>query len=188
MVQSKFNTYGVFSIVLCLLMVLGCCLFIYTLASVVFFDSHFFKKGTLSRFDGILIITMFSFFVFVILYSLNRFAFFVSIDDSSKTIFFKNAITRKSKVYNFNDFDSYFDTFSVSKSGAYKNLYLLIDGKAEKVINGFYYSNMEEMKEALSPISYSGFQQDSSAIARRALFNQPVIDLLKPSPNSSFKK
>ncbi len=63
-----------------------------------------------------------------------------------------------------------------AKGGSYKVLYLLKDKKAEKIITGFYYENIDELHAAISSIKYLGFKKDFSSIARKALFNKPIID------------
>ena len=141
-----------------------------------FLGGHIIPRGTLPPFGAIIFILVFAFLLFAISNSWTHYAFNIKIDNDEKTISFQNVITRQTKLYNFNDFDSYFDTYPVTaKGGSYKVLYLLKDKKAEKIITGFYYQNIDELQDAISYIKYLGFQKDFSIIARKALLNRPII-------------
>ena len=177
MTTSKFKAYGTFALILSGLLFAGICFFIYTLISVFFFGGHILPKGTLPPFGAILFILVFSFFLIAMFNSWTHYAFNIKIDNDDKTIFFQNIITRQIRLYDFADFDSYFDTYPVTgKGGSYKVLYLIKDKKAEKIITGFYYENIDELQEAISSIKYLGFQKDFSSIARKALFNKLIVD------------
>jgi len=177
MTTSKFKAYGAFALILSGLLFVGICFLIYTLISVFFFGGHIIPRGTLPPFGEIIFIIVFTLLLFVIFNSWRQYAFNIEIDNNEKTIFFQNIITRQARLYNFTDFDSYLDTHPVTtKTGSYKVLYLLKDKKAEKIITGFYYKNIDELQDAISSIKYLGFQKNFSPIARKALFNRPIID------------
>src|SRR3954469_18608031 len=75
--------------------------------------------------QAVLFLVIFGFLACVILFTLFKYAFRVVIDPEARTILFKHLLTQRSKRYDFDDFDSYMDTFAVSKSGAYKVVYLI---------------------------------------------------------------
>jgi uncharacterized protein YpmB len=177
MMTSKFKAYGTFALILSGLLFAGICFFIYTLISVFFLGGHIIPRGTLPPIGAIIFIIVFTFLLIAIFNSWIHYAFNIEIDNDEKTIFFQNIITRQTRLYNFTDFDSYLDTYPVTgKGGSYKVLYLLKDKKAKKIITGFYYENIDELQEAISSIKYLGFQKNFSSIARKALFNRPIID------------
>jgi hypothetical protein len=82
----------------------------------------------------------------------------------------------RSKLYDFTEFDGYLDTVATSKAGTYEVVYLIKNQKAERIITGFYFSNIDELRAALSPIKYLGFREDFSRLARKALLRKPLID------------
>ncbi len=105
-------------------------------------------------------------------------AMIITIDTDFKTIVFKRVLTRVSKSYTFDDFDCYLDTIATNRKAGetYRVLYLIKNKKIERVITGFYYSNIEEMQAAISDIKYWGFQEKYSFLARQMLLNKKVID------------
>lgn len=176
MITSKFKPYGAFALILSVLLFGVICFFIYCLISVVFLGGHIFPTGTLPSYGAIIFITGFTFLLVFIFNSWRRYAFNIEIDKNKRTILFQNIITRQTRLYNFTDFDSYLDTYPMTtKGGCYKVLYLIKNKRAEKIITGFYYENIDELQEAISSIKYLGFKQDFSRFMRRAIFNRPII-------------
>lgn len=178
MIDSKFKIFGIFGLMLSVFLFIGICFFIYVLVSVVFLGGHIIPRGTLPSFGAVIFIFLFIILLIAIASSLTRYPFAIKIDQNKKTIFFKNVITQQKKLYNFNDFDYYLDTLAYnSKTGeSYKVIYLIQNKKAEKIITGFYYSNIDELQEALCPIKYFGFQTKYSILARKAFWNKSIID------------
>src|SRR5258708_1429300 len=176
MVESRFKTSGIFSIVFNLFLCLVILVMIYILAFQVIPGKYPQTKRGLTPAMGVVFLLFFGFLLFVIIYSLLRYAFLIKIDPEARTISFRNIITFQDKTYDFDEFESYLDTFANSKSGQYKNIYLIRGGKAEKIITGMYYENIDELQAALNSLKYLGFHENSSAIARKALFNKPIID------------
>ena len=177
MTISKLKAYGTFALILSELLFVGICFFIYILISVFFLGGHIIPRGTLPPFGAIIFILFFTTLLVAVFNSWTHYAFNIKTDNDERTIIFQNIITRQTSLYNFNDFDSYLDTYTVTaKGGFYKVLYLLKDKKAEKIITGFYYQNIDELHDAISFIKYLGFQKDFSSIARKALLNKPIID------------
>ena len=155
--------------------------FIYILISAYFFKEHIIAPGNLPPFGAILFILLCLFLSGFILYSWIPFAFDIRIESKEKTIVFKNIITRHTYSYSFNDFDCYLETHVNSTYHDYKVVYLIKNGKAEKIITGRYYSNLDEMIEAISSIKYAGFTPKWMALSKKALFNQNIIEDKKES-------
>jgi hypothetical protein len=179
MVYSKFKAYGVFALILSLFLCMGICFFIYVLISVVFLGGHITPRGTLPPFGAIIFILFSLILLVAIVYTIKRYAFTIKIDQNEKTIFFRNIITQQTRLYDFNYFDSYLDTLASNLTGVrpyYKVIYLIKNKKAEKIITGFYYSNVEELQQSLYQIKYLGFQKNFGALARKALLNKPIVD------------
>ena len=184
MTTSKFNTYGIVRLTLSVVLFAAIIFFIYVFFSVVFLEGHIIPRGTLPPFGAIIFICFFTFVLCYIVYSWTLYSFNIEIDETGKTICFKNIITRKKKLYNFSDFDGYLDTFvdiNVYREGRrqHKVIYLVKDNRIEKIITGFYYENMDELLEALSPLNYYGFEKDFSKLARKALLKKKVFDNAK---------
>lgn len=176
MVESKFKTSGILSIIfslfVCLVIIGMLCL----LATRVIPGKFTPTARGLKPYQGVISLAVFGFLLFVFSYSLIRYAFIIKIDQKARTISFRSVITFQKKTYDFSEFDCFLDTFANSKSGQYKNIYLIKDRKAAKIITGMYIENIDELQAVLSPIKYLGFQENSSIIARKALFNKPIID------------
>jgi hypothetical protein len=158
------------------LLFIGIVFLIYALASVVFFGGHVFKRGTLPPFGAIIFILFFVLMLLIIVRAWTNYFIIIKIDTITKTISFKNIFTRQTFHYNFHDVDGYLDIFASTKNGNYKVLYLVRDKKAVQTITGYYYANIDEMQGALSSMTYFGLQQNWRPIARRALFNKPIMD------------
>jgi hypothetical protein len=142
---------------------------------IVLWNTRPIRKGIIPA-QAVLFMVMFGFIAWFILFTLYKYAFRIVIDPDARTILFKNLLTQSNKRYDFDEFDSYLDTFSVSKSGAFKVVYLIKDQKAEKVITGFYFANIDELAGALSTIKYLGFEKDAGRLARRAMLGKPLVD------------
>jgi hypothetical protein len=178
MTNSKFSNYGIFTLLFSGFLFVGVCFFIYILISVFFLDGNIIPRGILPSYGAIFFIIVFSFMLVFMLNSWIHYAFKIKIDEEEKTIAFENIITRQTSLYNFADFDGFIDTYPVTgKGGSYKVLYLIKDKKAEKIITGFYYENIDEMQAAISSIKYLGFRKDFSKVMRRAVFlNKPILE------------
>jgi hypothetical protein len=176
MIESKFKTSGILSIIFSLFICLVLVGMICILATHVIPGKGIPTKRGTTPSQGVVFLAIFGFLLFVFIYTLIRYCVIIQIDQDARTISFRNIITFQEKTYDFNAFDCFLDTFANSKSGQYKNIYLIKDRKAAKIICGLYFENIDELQAALSPIKYLGFQENSSGIARKALFNKPIID------------
>lgn len=176
MTTSTFKPYGIFSLIFCGVLFLLMLLMIVVLSEqIALWDTRPIRRG-ITPAQAVPFLVIFGFLAWVILFTLFKYAFRVVIDPEARTILFKHLLTQRTKRYDFDDFDSYMDTFAVSKSGAYKVVYLIRDQKAEKILTGFYFANIDELAAALSTIKYLGFGKDAGRLARRALFGKPLID------------
>ncbi|MGG9963066.1 hypothetical protein [Ferruginibacter sp. SUN106] len=176
--QSKFKPYGIFAITMSVIFFIGICFYIYVLVSVVFFNGHILQRGTLSRFGAIIFIFINLLALVAIIKSWLLYALVVCIDKEEKVISFKNIFTRQMMLYKFSDFDGYIETLPNYRESDYNAVYLVKNKKAEKIISGFYYSNIDELKEALSSVRYLGFEKKFLKIARRAFLNMPIVNKL----------
>ena len=149
---------------------------IYAMSFDIFLGGHIFKRGSLPKIGA----AVFIFFMLLILilsaWGTQKRAFTIQIDTAKKTILFKHVYFLQQQLYSFSDFDSFFDTYQSSKSGTFKVIYLLKDKRAKKIITEFYYSNIDELQDALRPINYLGFQKDSRKISLKEFLNQPLLD------------
>jgi len=177
MVKSKFKPFGIFALIVSVPLLLGICFILYALVSVIFFGGHIFPRGTLSQGGALIFILFFTGLSFSLVLSFVKYPFIININKAEQTISFKNVFTQKRSSYLFSDFDCYIDTLVTSlKKEDYKVIYLVKNRKAEKIITGFYYSNMEELQEALSLIKYKGFEKRYTRLYRRTLLGKAIID------------
>jgi len=176
MVKAKFSASGVFSLAVSFVLLTGFCFLAYGCLSAVFGSGYIFGRIAIAQSGAVAGGIIFTLLAALLVYVFRRFISFIDIDTEAKTITFRNILTIHSKTYQFADLTGFFDTYSVSKSGAYKNIYLLNQNKAEKIISGFYFANMDELQAALSGMPYLGMQKDSGKISRRALVNKSILD------------
>ena len=177
MITAKFKTWGVLTIILGVLLCLFIIVIVYVLISVYFLNGQIIKRGTLKPYQSLLFVGLFILILFYVCRALILAAMIVNIDSDALTISFRNILTRQYRIYLFKDFDGYIDTlaFNYKTADEYKVIYFVKDKKVEKILTGFYYSNMEELQEAIKPIKYLGFQKNFSALARKTFLNKNII-------------
>jgi len=100
----------------------------------------------------------------------------VTIDTTNKTISFKNIITRQTKLYDYDDFDGFIDTFLNHKSASYKTIGFIKDKRVIKYIDSFWVSNYDELHQSLTDLKYLGTYRLGSWKQLKLLFKKPVID------------
>ena len=83
----------------------------------------------------------------------------ITIDTNNQEIVFINIFFATKKTYSFSDFDYYFETVEYSIGDSSKAIYLVRNETRVRAIRGYYYSNINEMKEALKGISDHGFKK-----------------------------
>ena len=99
----------------------------------------------------------------------------ITIDTLSKTITFSNFFTKKQRTFEFNSFDGFIDMVQSSKSGTYRVIYLVQDSRYVEKISSFYYSNLEELQNALTPTKYLGRQKYNIFKSIKVLFNKRIL-------------
>lgn len=110
-----------------------------------------------------IVVPFYTLIILFILFLISQFRT-VKIDEISKTILLKKILTQQIQLYNFSDFDFYIDTQVKSKQGTFDTICLIKDKKIVLRIGG-YYSNIDELKNAISSFKYLGFRKDHSAKA-----------------------
>lgn len=134
------------------------------------------KRGTLPPAGALLFILVFAAIALLIVQGWRKFFFSIKIDPSARAISFQNIFTWKKSVYRFDELDGYMDIYAVTGRGDFKVLYLVKDKRAVKIINGYYYANVDEMQEALSSMRYLGKQENWRSVMRRGWLGRPVVD------------
>ncbi len=100
----------------------------------------------------------------------------ITIDTVTRTISFKNLLTKKEEIYSFADFDGFIDMYQQSRQGSFRVIYLIQDKKYRKKISSFYYANLDELQAALHPIKYKGRKPFSFWKSLKTLLGQEVMD------------
>jgi len=129
------------------------------------------KIGNLISVNSIFICSIIIFLLYKIIHS----AIVIEIDIYAKAITFKKILTKKIEIYSFDDFDGYINTVIMGRQHTFDVLYLIKNKRAVKKIKGFYYSNFDQLREALEPIKYFGFQNNSADLKYKVLFNKPIV-------------
>lgn len=97
-------------------------------------------------------------------------------DKDLKTISFKNLFSRQKRTYNFTELDGFIKTKLLHKQFSENNtLFLIKEGKVAKVIDNFFYSNVDELENALKDLPYLGFKPMNFANYWRFFFGQRII-------------
>jgi hypothetical protein len=173
-VKTKFKKSGIFKLIISVISLIILLVLTLALSASVFFGSSIIKKDNTPVFLMSIYIAFFYIMIVWVLKSVFDRAYIIEINTETKTISFKRLATFQTKTYQFSDFDSYFDIQCSNKAGTYREAYLLRNGKAEKIICGLYYANIDELISALYPIKYDGFKTNNSQILRHSLFNSRI--------------
>ena len=161
MVNAKFKKIAIFKLIVTAILGPFLVLYIPAVLSSVFFDYPIAIKKSNFSFSVLMSIILFI-CVFTtipnLLRNITKRVFSIEINKEKNTIFFKNLITSRATMYTFSDFESYYDRHFSGRSGVYDESYLVRNGKVEKIISSFYYSNYDELKAALCSIKYEGLK------------------------------
>ena len=130
----------------------------YAIISIHFFNGHVLKSS-LTKVQAVIFICVFSLTTLLILKVFFSNPMAVKVDANSRTILFTNIFFKTSYSYSFSDFDYYIETLEYSRLGTFKAIYLAKDRKLKRAIRGFYYSNIDEMRNALESIPSEGFKK-----------------------------
>jgi hypothetical protein len=99
----------------------------------------------------------------------------VYIDTQLKEISFKMFVLQITKTYPFEYFDGYVDTIVKDKYGEYKCYYLVKDNKLKYKMSGRFYSNIEELYNGISTLSYKGFIKFTVPLSIKIALNKEVV-------------
>ncbi len=105
-----------------------------------------------------------------------RDAKFITVDTLSKSITFSNFFTRKKIIYSFDGLEGFIDMYQRSRNTSYRVIYLIKDRRYIEKISSFYYSNLEDIQEALAPTKYLGRQKFNILKSIQILFNRKIVD------------
>jgi hypothetical protein len=158
MVKSVFRKGSFIGFYFLTLLAVFCGYFTYVLISIHFFKSNLLHS-TLTKEESVIFICLFASLSFFIIKTLIGRPMNVTIDTINKKIVFTNVFFAIKKSYSFSDFDYYFETIEHSIGDSSTAIYLVKNEKRERAIRGYYYSNTNEMKEALNGISNHGFKK-----------------------------
>jgi hypothetical protein len=161
MVKSAFRKSSFIGFLFLALLAISCGYFTYAMISVHFFKSNLFRS-TLTKEESVIFICLLGFIIFFIIKILIVHPMNITIDTANQRIVFINVFFAIKKWYSFSDFDYFFETVEHSIGDSSKAIYLVKNEKLERAIRGYYYSNTNEMKEALKGISDHGFKKLSS--------------------------
>jgi hypothetical protein len=176
MIKSRHNTFGFW-------LLAGMMLFLTFLAicSVTQFYFHFtiirIDVHSQRSFNGQVIIDVIGCLIFGSMLS-SRASFIQIHSDGGilKTISFKKLFTRRTKVYSFQEFDGYITTQVWHKQwNENKTLCLIKEGRVVTKIDNFFYSNVDELQEALKEMPYLGFKNMGIVNSWKVLFNKPIL-------------
>jgi|GEM_PF-3070165 len=98
----------------------------------------------------------------------------ITIDTELKTICFRNRFSRIARQYDFDYFQGYVACYQSSKLGSKRVLYLINDEKYFRKISAFYYSNLGDLENSLTPMKYYGQQHFGILKSFRILFGMRI--------------
>ncbi len=111
--------------------------------------------------------------LFIVLH-LNARITFVNFED--QTIKIKNFFSMKTVLYDYTNLDGYADFFVKGIYGSYRVIYFVKDKKMINKISGKFFSNVDQIKDALHDLNYLGNLQLTPGTQLKILLNQPVIE------------
>ena len=132
--------------------------FCYAIISIHFFDGDLLKSS-LTKVQAVIFICVFALTTLTIIKIFFSNPLTVKINTSNQTIVFTNIFFKTEHSYSFTDFDFYIETLEYSRLGNFKAIYLVKDRKLKRAIRGFYYSNIDEIKNSLDSIPTQGFKK-----------------------------
>lgn len=173
MVYSKFKGY--IYLLLCILLAFISLLILCIQKFVFMAFSPIYTQSTgLTSQQAVLMLIFYSCILLLASGLICRLFISIKIDIEMKTIVFKNLILRQTKSYAFDEFDGFFDTVVYSKGGSNKLICLVKNKQVVKRLGAKFYSNFEEIKDALFLIHYFGFQKSDTKAALKKLFDSQV--------------
>ncbi|HEU5053377.1 MAG TPA: hypothetical protein VFT78_09700 [Hanamia sp.] len=174
MIKSKFNDTAIpaFWITLSVIILL--------LVGEIYFLYYHFVSIHRSEISVDVIISQLIIFGFLLFASvwLKTVASTITINTEQNTITFTNYFNKHSETYSLNVFDGYIQTIGFSKNNArqFKVLCLLKDKIIIRKISGAFYTNIDELQEALNSLNNLGFEKFGIIKELKIFFKQPVLD------------
>ena len=133
----------------------------YAMVAVHFLKSDLFRTS-LTKGESVIFICIYGLITIFIIRTLLVHYMNITIDTSNQEIVFVNMFFAIKKSHSFSDFDYHIQTVEHSIGDSSKAIYLIKNNKLKKAIRGYYYSNINEMQEALTGIPDHGFKKLSS--------------------------
>lgn len=91
------------------------------------------------------------------------------IDGVNKLVSYTNIVTRKKKIFYYDEIDGYIDTTQSSKGSDYEVMYLVSKDKYVAKMSSNIYSNYDDLKKGLTDIKHLGYR-DFDLIDRSKIF------------------
>ena len=158
MIKSSFRKICYINFIFVTLLAISSGFFTYSLVSVHFLNGNLFRSS-LTKSESVVFIFTFGLLTIFIIRLLIAHYVNITIDTFNQEIIFAHIFFAFKKRYFFSDFDYYFETVEYSIGDTSKAIYLIKNGKRERAIRGYYYSNTSEMKDALKGIPDYGFKK-----------------------------
>ncbi len=158
MVQSKFRKGAIGRYWILIPLIFFTAFISYVIISVHFFKSDFFKSA-LTKEQSVMFVIFFFFITILLIKVLIVSAMSIEIDTNKQEIVFIHIFFKTKKTYLFSDFDYYIETIEDSRQGSFKAIYLIKNKRLKKAIRGFYYSNIDELQQALTSMQNFGFKR-----------------------------
>jgi hypothetical protein len=166
MVKATFKNSSIYKLIFFVLIILFVFMLTLALTASIFFGSKIVKIDNYPIGIAVLNVVFFYTVIIIFIKSLIDSVYTINIDEINKTIFFKSLITFRSKLYSFEEFDSYYDIITSGRAGEYKEIHLITKVKTERIITGQFYSNLDEIQQALTSIRYNGLQKKKMRISK----------------------
>jgi hypothetical protein len=156
MVKSKFNF---FSIWLEIVIVCFCSIMLIVIISKYCFDFQIIKIRIGGIGSFVLQVTCFFAVLFFMIFSLSNTVITIQINKFEKTILFKKDISKKIRIFSFRDFDGFSNitvkhNFGKGNYKDYEAIGLIKELSSAETIDSYYYSNFDELREAINNMPY----------------------------------
>ena len=158
MIQSKFRKGAIGRYWILVLMSFLTGFITYAIISVHFFEGDLFKSA-LTKEQSMVFIIIFCVTTLLLIKVLIVSPMSIKIDTNKQEIIFSHIFLKTKKTYLFSDFDYFIETIEDSRQGSFKAIYLIKNKRLKNAIRGFYYSNIDELQEALTGIQNMGFKK-----------------------------
>jgi hypothetical protein len=124
-----------------------------------FFGVDIIRKADEGKNQGFLLLLVLAGFVAILfnVFTTLRFVKVILIDTNTKTISFKNILTKNTKVFLIKNFDGYYNITKTTAQGyTYKEILLIKDGKLVEKISQYFYRNYDELADPIQEVNSLG--------------------------------